>query len=407
MTQPAHFREAVIDLAAIFANVSHLRSVVGTRHTLVVVKANGYGHGAVPVARTALAAGADWLGVAELPEAFELRAAGIDAPILAWLHGPNADFAAAIDARIDLGLSSLQQLNQAADAASRLGVTAEVQLKLETGLSRNGASEAAWSHLFDRAAALQTAGIVHVRGLFSHLSNASPDDDAEALASFERGLAAARAAGLTPELVHLASTSAALRYEAARFSMVRLGIGIYGLSPFADASSSDLGLVPAMTLCGQVAAVRRVPAGAGVSYDYTWRAAEESDLALVPFGYADGIPRSASGQARVSINGTERAIVGRVAMDQFVVDLGAVAAEGAASGAGAVAVGDTVILFGDPTTGVPSATDWADAAGTINYEIVTRIGARVTRRYLPAPGVADAPHSAVQDAPHAAPTQET
>lgn len=367
------FREAVIDLGAVQANVEHLRRLIGTRHTMAVVKANGYGHGAVPVARAALAGGADWLGVADIDEALALRAAGIDAPLLAWLHGPDPDFAAAIAADVDLGLSSALQVRQAADAATRLGRTANVQVKLETGLNRNGVDEADWPEVLALAAAFERVGRLRVRGLFSHLANTSPVDDQAAVESFERGLAAAAAAGLTLELAHLASTAAALRLPAARYSMVRLGIGIYGQSPFADADSAALGLTAAMTLRGRVAAVRTVPAGAGVSYDYLWRAAADTTLALVPLGYADGVPRQAD-NARVAINGVPYPVVGRIAMDQFLVDVGTAP----------VAVGDEVVLFGDAATGAPTAAEWGAAAGTINYDIVTRVGARVPRRYLPA-----------------------
>jgi len=366
------FREAVIDLAAVRANVSRLRDVIGTPHTMAVVKANGYGHGAVQVARAALEGGADWLGVADITEALELRNAGITAPVLAWLHDPDADFAPAIEAGIDLGISSVTQLRQVADAAGSLGRVASVQLKLETGLSRNGIHESAWDEAFALAAELEDAGTLRVLAVFSHLSNASPADDADSIASFERGLAAASRAGLTPELVHLASSAGAIRIPAARYSMVRLGISMYGLSPFSDATSEDLGLIPAMTLRGRVASVRRVPAGAGVSYDYTWRAPVECTLALVPLGYADGVPRQATGQAEVRIGDVRHPIVGRIAMDQFVVF----------ADQHSIAVGDEVVLFGDPATGAPGATEWADAAGTINYDIVTRIGARVVRRYI-------------------------
>lgn len=366
------FREAVVDLGAIRANVAHLRSVIGTPHTMVVVKANGYGHGAIPVAQAALAAGADWLGVADIEEALELRDAGIAAPVLAWLHDPDADFTAAIADDVDLGLSSVRQLRQVADAAGSLGRAASVHIKIETGLSRNGVPEADWPEVFRLAAAEERAGRVSVRGIFSHLANTSPADDADAIASFERGRAAARMAGLTPALAHLASSAAALRLPAARYSMVRLGIAVYGLSPFEDATSAELGLRPAMTLRARVAAVRRVSAGAGVSYDYTWRAPVDSTLALVPLGYADGIPRQASGLAHVRIGTDTHPIVGRIAMDQFVVNVGE----------HHVAVGDEVVLFGDPETGVPGATDWADAAGTINYEIVVRIGRRVPRLHV-------------------------
>ncbi|MFI5060309.1 MAG: alanine racemase [Actinomycetales bacterium] len=375
------FREAVIDLAALTANVAHLRGVVGTEHAMAVVKANGYGHGAVECARAALAGGADWLGVADLTEAMQLRDAGIEAPLLAWLHEPDADFTGAIEAGVDIGVSSVSQLVAVAAArrslvdARRLHGQAFVQLKLETGLSRNGISEPDWAAAFSRARELEKSGDIVVRGIFSHVSNASPADDVEALVTYTRGLDAAYAAGLTPELRHLAATAAALRIPDARFNLVRLGIGIYGLSPFEGVSSADLGLTPVMTLRGRVAAVRRVVAGAGVSYDYTYRTKNPTTLALVPLGYAEGIPRHASNRASVAIGGRRFRISGRVAMDQFVVDVGD----------HPVQVGDEVVLFGDPATGVPSADDWAKAAGTINYEIVTRIGARVRRTFVERP----------------------
>jgi len=373
----ALFREAVIDLGALTANVAHLRETVGTEHVMAVVKANAYGHGAVECARAALAGGADWLGVADTAEALELRAAGIDAPVLAWLHDPDTDFGPAIEAGVDIGISSTAQLAAVARARQaladddRIHGPAFVQLKLETGLSRNGISEPEWTEAFALARDLERSGDILVRGVFSHVSNTSPEDDAAAVTVFTRGLAAATAAGLDPELRHLAASAAALRRPDARFNLVRLGIGIYGLSPFDDASSADLGLTPVMTLRGRVAAVRRVPAGRGVSYDYTYRTHRETTLALVPLGYAEGIPRHASNRAPVSIGGATFAISGRVAMDQFVVDVGDQD----------VHVGDEVVLFGDPATGAPSADDWAEAAQTINYEIVTRVGARVRRTY--------------------------
>ncbi len=363
------FREAVIDLDAVSANIRHLRGLVGTPHVIAVVKADGYGHGAVPVARAALAGGADWLGTADIAEALALRSAGIDAPLLCWLHQTGADFPAAVRSGIDLGVSSRAQLSDIAAAAG--DARAHIHLKLDTGLSRNGVAEAEWAATFSHARELEAEGRITVRGLFSHLSNASATDDREALEVFLRGLALAEEAGLRPELVHLAATAAAIDLPESRFNTVRIGIGMYGLSPFDDRSSADLGLTPAMTLRSQVAAVRRVPAGQGVSYSYTYRTADESTLALVPLGYADGIPRQASGIGSVSIAGRRFRVAGRIAMDQFVVDVGD--AE--------IAVGDEVVVFGDPALGLPGAVDWATAAGTINYEIVTRIGARVTREY--------------------------
>lgn len=357
--------EALVSLGAITENVRVLRAAAGGTPALAVVKADGYGHGAVPAARAALEGGATWLGTAHLTEALALRAAGLAAPALAWLHEPDTDFAPAIAADIDLGVSSVDQLEKAAAVGG-----ARVHLKVDSGLGRNGATGADWSALVRAAAVAQGAGRLTVRGIWSHLANAGDEADAAQIAVFTAALDEARAAGLDPEVVHLAATAGALRHPEARFSLVRLGIGIYGLRPDVDEVA---GLVPAMELAAPVVSVKRVPAGHGVSYGFDYRTTAQTTLALVPLGYADGVPRSASGRGSVSINGIVHPLAGRIAMDQIVVDVGDAP----------VAVGDRAVLFGDPATGVPTADDWARAAGTINYEIVTRIGPRVTRRYRP------------------------
>ncbi|MBF4461633.1 MULTISPECIES: alanine racemase [unclassified Rathayibacter] len=372
MTPPVSYREAVIDASALAANVATLRASTGARRLLAVVKADGYGHGAVTAARAAVAGGADGLGTAELREAVALREAGVSAPLLSWLHDPGEDFASAIEHDIEVGVSSVAQLEALAHAAGPRGVRAPVQVKLDTGLSRNGVPEEEWGALAVALAAHVARGSLRFTGLFSHLSNTSREDDLAQLALLRRGEAVFRGHGLTAPVLHLAATAGALRLPEARLDQVRTGIGLYGLSPFDDSSSSDLGLVPAMTLQGRVAAVRRVSAGTGVSYDYSYRAGGDTTLALIPFGYADGIPRSASGIADVQINGRRHRIAGRVAMDQFVVDVGDAS----------VATGDPVILWGDPAAGAPSVDEWARWCGTINYELVTRIGPRVRRRTI-------------------------
>ncbi|WP_345752810.1 alanine racemase [Microbacterium rhizophilus] len=357
-------REARIDLTAIEHNVRTLRELTGTREFISVVKADGYGHGAADVARAALAGGATRLGVADLREAVALREAGVAAPVIAWLHAPDETFAAAAAHDIQLGISSLDQLNAAATAGPLT-----VHLKLETGLSRNGIAPQDWATVFAEAARLERDGLLRVDGVFSHLSNTTPDDDRVQVRRFEVGVAAAEAAGLRPSVRHLAATAAAIDLPEARFDAVRVGIGMYGLSPFADRPPADLGLRPAMTLRARVAAVRRVPGGRGVSYGYAHRTSGDTTLALVPLGYGDGVPRQASGSGPVLLAGERFHVAGRIAMDQFVVDVGD----------HPVSVGDEVVLFGDPATGAPSADEWADAAGTINYQIVTGIGARVPR----------------------------
>ncbi|WP_296195472.1 alanine racemase [uncultured Microbacterium sp.] len=364
MTRP--LREAVIDTDAIADNIRHLGRLTGTE-IIAVVKADGYGHGAVRAARAALAGGASRLGVAGVDEALALRRAGIDAPILAWLHGPDTSFAEPVRLGIEIGVSSMDQLQRVADAVP--GRVAGVHLKIETGLSRNGVAPADWPAVVSEAARLERVGRIRVIGLFSHLSGTSSADDLDALARFREAERIAEASGLRPPLRHLAATAAAISLPETRLNCVRIGIGMYGLSPLEGRTSSDLGLRPAMTLRAPVAAVRRVPAGAGVSYGYDHRAETETTLALVPLGYADGVPRQASGRGPVVIGGQRYRVAGRVAMDQIVVDVGDAP----------VRVGDEAVLFGDPTLGFAAASEWADAAGTIDYEIVTRIGARVTR----------------------------
>ncbi|HEX4058762.1 MAG TPA: alanine racemase [Galbitalea sp.] len=362
-------REARIDLGAVRSNIRVLRDAVAPAEVMVVVKAEAYGHGATEVARAAVDAGASWIGVVEIPEGLALREAGITAPILTWLHGEDSDFAAAVDHGIDLGISTMDQLER---AGATTGL-AHIQIKVDTGLSRNGIEERLAAAMFDRAAELEREGQVSVRGVWSHLANAGEDEDMLQLRRFEDALALAADAGLHPELRHLAATAGALSRPETRQNLVRIGIGAYGLSPFDGQSSSDLGLRPVMEFSAEIVSVKRVPAGSGVSYGFTYRTKAETNLALVPLGYADGIPRSASSVAPVSINGKPYTISGRVAMDQFVVDVGD----------DEVRVGDRAILFADGSNGAPTADDWAVATGTINYEIVTRLGPRVTRVFVP------------------------
>ena len=359
-------REATVDLDAISANVEAIRGLVGTPHFLAVTKANGYGHGAAPVARAALAGGADWLGVVDASEARGLRDAGIDAPILTWLHSPHETFEAAVELGLDVGVSSLSELERAAAA----GVAA-VQVKVDTGLGRNGSAPELWAALFERARAVELAGGPLVRGIFSHLANAGAEADAAQLCEFERAREVAASVGLEPELLHIAATESALALPEARYNLVRVGLGCYGLSPFPERQSAEFGLRPALELSADIVSVKRVPAGSGVSYGHRYRTERETTLALVPLGYADGVPRHASGRGPVSINGQRFTVSGTIAMDQFVVDVGDAA----------VAAGDRAILFGDPASGIPSSRDWALAAGTIDYEIVARLGARIERAY--------------------------
>ncbi|MGT2425985.1 alanine racemase [Amnibacterium kyonggiense] len=361
----APIRRARVDASAIEHNVRLLRGIAGTPEFLAVVKADGYGHGAAVAARAALAGGATWLGVADPDEALALRRARVEAPLLAWILRTEADFAEVAARGIDLGASSEAQIERIAATAPG----AAVQIKLDTGLSRNGVEARAWGRVFELAAELEHRGAIRVRGLFSHLANTSPEEDALAEDRFADAVRLARGAGLDPALLHLSSTAAAITRPQSAYTMVRCGIGIYGVSPFGDPDRVPDGLRPAMTLATEVAAVRRIAPGTGVSYDHVWRADVATTLALVPVGYADGAPRAASDRAEVLLGGVRRPVRGRIAMDQFLVDVGD----------DDVRVGDEVVLFGDPATGAPSADEWGAWADTIGYEIVTRIGPRVER----------------------------
>lgn len=369
--------EARVDLAAVRHNVGVLaEGAAGGAGVMAVVKADGYGHGLVPTARAAAQGGAAWLGVAFLEEALALRAAAIELPILAWLTTPGEDVRPAVAAGIDLGIYSLAELAAAAAAARTTGVTARVQLKADTGLSRGGAQPADWPELCEAAAKAEADGAVKVSGLWSHFAFADGGADhptnSRQTAVFREALDIAARAGLEPEVRHLANSAATLTAPATHFDLVRPGLAVYGLSPVPDVGSpADLGLRPAMTLLSTVALTKRVPAGSGVSYLHRYVTSAPTSLALVPLGYADGVPRSATNLAQVQLRGRRRTIAGTVCMDQFVLDVGE----------DDVDAGDEVVLFGPGTGGEPTAQDWADWLGTINYEIVTRVGARVPRTY--------------------------
>ena len=362
--------EAVVDLSAIAGNVATLKA--GTpAEVMAVVKADGYGHGLVPAARAALAGGATWLGTAIVDEALALRAAGIEAPILSWLWTPDeADtIERAIAAGIDVSVSNRWQLDAVRAAAH--GSTARVHLKIDTGLSRNGAYKTDWPDLVAAVASARAAGEVETVGVWSHFAYADEPGHptiAAQLDAFADAIAAAQRAGVEPPLKHIANSAATLTLPAAHFDLVRPGIAVYGLSPVA----AQHDLTPAMTLRAAAAGVKRVAAGEGVSYGHEYVTPRETTLVLVPLGYADGIPRHAGNAGPVWVNGRRATVSGRVCMDQFVVDVGDLD----------VAAGDAVVLFGPGRDGEPTAQDWADAAGTIHYEIVTRIGPRVPRTYV-------------------------
>jgi alanine racemase len=377
VTTPAFRAEIVVDLDAIAANTAVLRERVG-RPLMAVVKADGYGHGLLPAARAVLAGGADMLGVAVLDEALALRAGGVTAPVLAWLHGPGTDYAAALTADVEVSVSAGWALDEVVAAARATGSTARVHLFADTGLSREGATPAEWPALVAAAARAQSDGEVSIVGLWSHMAYADAPMHptiAAQVAVFEEAVELARGAGLTEARRHLANSAATVALPHTWYDLVRPGVALYGLDPLGGDPAVH-GLRPAMTVRAPVALTKRVPAGVGVSYGHTYFPETETTLALVPVGYADGVPRAAGNRAPVLAGGTQRTIAGRVCMDQFVLDVGDAA----------IAPGDEVVLWGPGDDGEPTAQQWADAVDTIHYELVTRVGGRFTRRYVGSAG---------------------
>ena len=359
--------EAIVDLSAIRANVALLKAKAGV-DLLAVVKADAYGHGLVPVAKAAIEGGANWLGVALLEEAITLRKAGITAPILAWLVPPGSDFKSAVDNDIDIAVSSIKALEEVGAVAG--SKRPRIHLEVDTGMTRGGfLSE--WNEID----AHHVQG-VEIIGIFSHFARADEPgqpQNLEQLTRFKKMVATLESFGYTKIIRHLSNSAATLVDPASAFDMVRTGIAMYGLTPDIKTlgGSKKLSLKPAMTLRAKLHLVKAVPAGSPVGYGATEVTKVDTKLGLVAMGYGDGIPRNAR-SAGVFINGRRAPIIGRVSMDQFVVDLGA--ASNAESG-------DWVSVFGPGEGEEYTADDWASAAGTINYEIVTRIGPRVPRIY--------------------------
>ncbi|MFJ9621354.1 alanine racemase [Streptomyces sp. NPDC101181] len=377
MNETASLRaRAEIDLAALRANVRALRERAAGAQLMAVVKSDAYGHGAVPCARAAREAGATWLGTATPQEALALRAAGIDGRIMCWLWTPGGPWREAVEAGIDVSVSDLWALREAAGAAAATGRTARVQLKADTGLGRSGCQPADWPHLVAEAREAERSGLVRITGLWSHFACADEPGHpsiAAQLGVFRDLVAHAEKEGVEPEVRHLANSPATLTLPESHFDLVRTGIAMYGVSPSPEVGTpADFGLRPVMTLAASLALVKDAPAGHGVSYGHHYVTPAETTLGLVPLGYADGVPRHASGRGPVLIGGKVRTAAGRIAMDQFVVDLGGDRPE----------AGADAVLFGPGDRGEPSVQDWAEAAGTIGYEIVTRIGVRVPRVYV-------------------------
>lgn len=368
---------AVIDLDAFATNIETLRAHIAPTAVMVVVKADAYGHGMVECARVAREAGADWLGAATPEEALALRAAGDRGRLLAWLYGPATDLGPLIAADVDVSAQTVEQIDRIATAAAGLDRRAQVHLKIDTGLSRNGATAADWPAVCAAARHAEQLGRLEVVGVWSHLA-AADEPGASSVAAqqqaYKVAYGIARETGLTPRLRHLSNSAGALLLPQQDFDLARVGIAAYGIDPDVGiAALAGIRLRPAMRLRAQLAQVKIIDAGAGVSYGHTWHAERPTLLGLVPLGYADGIPRHAGNTAEVAWSGGRAPVRGRICMDQFVVELGDPRTR--------ASVGDEITLFGPGDHGEPTAADWAAWCGTIGYEIVTRIGGRVPRIY--------------------------
>ncbi|CAM5360747.1 Alanine racemase OS=Streptomyces tendae OX=1932 GN=alr PE=3 SV=1 [Streptomyces tendae] len=387
MSETAARRDAVlraraeIDLAALRANVRALRERAPGAALMAVVKADAYGHGALPCARAAVEAGATWLGTATPQEALALRSAEAGLPddvrVMCWLWTPGGPWREAVEARLDVSVGGMWAMDAVTEAARAAGVPARVQLKADTGLGRGGCQPGEdWEELVGAALRAEGDGLLRVTGLWSHFACADEPGHpsiAAQLTRFREMTAYAERQGLRPEVRHIANSPATLTLPDAHFDLVRPGIAMYGVSPSPEIGTpADFGLRPVMTLAASLALVKQVPGGHGVSYGHHYTTPGETTLGLVPLGYADGVPRHASSTGPVLVGGKWRTVAGRIAMDQFVVDLGGDRPE----------PGAEAVLFGPGDRGEPTAEDWAQAAGTIAYEIVTRIGSRVPRVYV-------------------------
>jgi alanine racemase len=359
--------EARIDLSRLSENIKLLKKKSNTK-LLAVVKADAYGHGLVEVAKAAETTGADWLGVALLEEAVALRKNGIKIPVLAWLVPPGSDFQSAVDLDIDIAIADLKAFSEVSQLASK----PRIHIEVDTGMSRGGFLDE-WEDFLK-----SDFSKVNIVGIFSHFARADEPlekQNIEQLSKFKEMVSQLEAVGVEPQFKHLSNSAATLMNPDATFDFVRTGIAMYGLSPDVKTlgDSNKLSLKPVMQLRAKLHLVKNVPAGSAVGYGATKVTKSATKLGVVAMGYADGIPRVAL-NAGVFVNNHRAPIIGRVSMDQFVVDLGADSLANS---------GDWVIIFGDGSHGEYTSDDWGAASSSINYEIVTRIGPRVPRIYAP------------------------
>lgn len=374
--RPTDLATRVVDHAAIARNIARVRQITGTS-IMAVVKADGFGHGWFEVATTAIAAGAEWLGVATVDEAIAIRHAGIDTPVLCWLADPWADLLEAVRVGVTVSCANRETLDAVAAAVEMAEMAAEIHLELDTGMSRGGAEESSWDELCRAAADAELSGLLRVTGIWSHLALAGdpkPEINEAQRVAFELGVELARVRGLRPNILHLANSAAALEHPSTWYDLVRLGASIYGIETVRGRTH---GLEPAMRVVSRVSQLRRVPIGVGVSYNSTFITDKPTTLALVPVGYGDGVPRGLSHGGTVVIGGVRHPIVGAISMDQLVVDVGDQP----------VRLGEEVVLLGSPANGEPDAQEWADLTGTISHEIFTGLGGRLARRHINQPAI--------------------
>lgn len=360
-----------VDLDAVRENVAALKAQAAAPALMAVVKADGYGHGMVPVARAALAGGADVLAVALVEEGEGLRAAGIDAPVLLLAEPPVDAVPAVLAARLTPAVYSAEYAD-ALDAAGReRGEPVAVHVKLDTGMRRVGVPQADWEDALRR---VRDAGGLRLEGLWSHFAVADEPDHpfiARQAVEFRRGLDVARRLGLEVPIAHLANSAGTLHLHDDHHDMVRPGLAVYGLSP-APGLADGVPLRSALSWYSRLSLVKRVAAGEAVSYGLRWTAPQETTVGTVPVGYADGLTRALTNRGRVLLRGRPVPLVGTVCMDQCCVDAGDDPAES----------GDEVVLLGRQGAAEVTADDWAALLGTINYEVVCGIGRRVPRVYL-------------------------
>ena len=366
---------AEVNLSAIADNLKLIKSKTDAQ-VLAVVKADAYGHGLIQVGKAATDAGADWLGTALLEEGIALRNSGIKIPIISWLTPLGEDFKTAIDLNLDLSISSVELLSEIIAAGKSVKKIPRVHIEVDTGMSRGGVGDD-WQIFVDHLIKALKSNEINVVGIWSHFARADEPDEKmnkEQLSTFEDRIKSLATAGVSPEFIHIANSAASLTNKGSHKNIIRWGIGLYGLSPDINnlGDSKLLKLKPAMKLKAKLHLVKTVKAGASVGYGGTAITKSDTKLGVVTLGYADGIPRNANNLAGVFAAGMRAPLIGRVSMDQFVVDLGINSL---------AKTGDEVIVFGDGGSGEYTADEWAKASGTINYEIVTRIGSRVPRLY--------------------------